>query len=71
MAPVESSLALREETGLPSIVVALRTIAYLVSSFTLLVCSMRVNSLQRARQYLRANCQLVIPAKVRDSIIWA
>jgi hypothetical protein len=49
MAPVESSLALREETGLPSIVVALRTIAYLVSSFTLLVCSMRVNSLQRAR----------------------
>jgi hypothetical protein len=70
MAPVEASIVLREEMGLPSMVVALRTIVYLVSGFTLLVCSTRVSSLQRAHQYLRANCQLVIPAKVRDSIIW-
>lgn len=43
MALMEGSLVARKEEGLPSMVVATRAIVYLVSIFTLIVCSTRVS----------------------------
>lgn len=69
MAPMEATLAVRDEEGLPHMVIALRVVVYILAGITTLVCCLRVSPGRVLAKGPTANNVPVVYTEIRGSIL--